>query len=49
MCITLIPRSIFCKEVITALGKTIRLMTEVDGVIDVNGGWPGSNAPGLGL
>lgn len=27
-------------KVVTALGETIRLMGEVDGVIDVHGGWP---------
>jgi hypothetical protein len=27
-------------KMVSALGETIRLMREVDGVIDVNGGWP---------
>ena len=27
-------------KVVSALGETIRLMAEVDGVIDVNGGRP---------
>ncbi len=27
-------------KVVSALGETIRIMAEVDGVIDVNGGWP---------
>ena len=27
-------------KVVSALGETIRIMKEVDGVIDVNGGWP---------
>ncbi len=31
--------SVSCVQV-TALGETIRLMAELDGVIDVNGGWP---------
>jgi len=26
-------------KVVSALGETIRLMAEVDGAIDVNGGW----------
>jgi len=31
--------SVFYLQV-TVLGETIRLMGEVDGVIDVHGGWP---------
>ena len=27
-------------KVVSALGEMIRIMREVDGVIDVNGGWP---------
>ncbi len=27
-------------KVVVSLRETIRLMAEVDGVIDVNGGWP---------
>ncbi|RPH61883.1 MAG: hypothetical protein EHM81_03350 [Chloroflexi bacterium] len=27
-------------KVVTALGETIRLIGDVDGVIEVNGGWP---------
>lgn len=28
------------RKVVTALGETIRLMAEVDGVIESAGGWP---------
>ena len=27
-------------KVVSALGETIRIMGEVDAVIEVNGGWP---------
>jgi len=33
-------KDIIYGKVVVALGETIRLMGEVDAVIDVHGGWP---------
>jgi hypothetical protein len=33
------------QKIVVALAETIRLMAEIDRVIDAHGGWPGAFAP----
>lgn len=36
------------QKIVVALKETVRLMAEIDNVIEAHGGWPGAFAPSTG-